>query len=65
MTVDLNEQVRRGIIQQITLRLEDELGKPPAHPMAVRRLANTLAKQLGGSEWRTLADRAIERWELG
>lgn len=63
--VDQNEMVRRGIIQQIIMRLEDEFGKPPADLMAVRRCANTVAKAIAGDEWRTLADRAIRRWELG
>jgi len=63
--LEQNQAVRQGIVLQIVLQLERELGKPPAHPMAVRRLADTVARRIAGEEWRILADRAIYQWQLG
>jgi hypothetical protein len=60
-----NRAVRESIVLQIKLCLEDEFGKPPAHPMAVRRFANTLAKQIAGDYWSSIASDAIRVWELG
>lgn len=60
-----NQIAARGIVDQITRRIEDEYGKPPAHPMGVRRLANTVAKRIGGDWWHELADRAVRQWERG
>ncbi len=60
-----NQAVREGTIMQVILRIERELGKPPAHPMAVRRLANSVARAIGGEWWRAIANEAIRRWELG
>jgi hypothetical protein len=60
-----NKAVREVVIMQIVLKLEREFCEPPAHTMAVRRCANTEAKAIAGDWWRSLADEAIRRWELG
>jgi len=62
---ELNTRVRRGIVQQICLGLEQEFGKPSADLMAVQRYAETLAKRIAGSWWRSIAEEAVRQWRLG